>query len=502
MLKKTLLFLSGIFFATGLCYALDIKETENLVFSLESYLRNDVVSFKNVVDLDSATSDDTTTYLGIDYSLGARLQFKDSGPEFYLKLERNGPTDYDAPLFVHNTLMTSGGTIEHYRNDDLLPQLEEFWVDSPLGSIMRFKIGLYAYEVGNNFSLGGAYENYGFSLYRKLENFSWRLYYCRPEIIYKNRLGPRIRQDEEQGIKYNHNATNFFATDVKFRIGKSSFQPYIGVLADYTVPEKRDNAFTAPIKKDILGTFGMAWNFKQDKLALKTELAHNFGRAISSDPGYKDIEHSGYMAYLDLDYGLGKFTPSLQFLLCSGNKVALDAAADTYLTSGKNRAFSTYSSLNKNLWDSISANHTDICPIVAMGSGYGLNYGVLRPETFAASDFDNIIIQSLGMDCDISKNLRLGLYGYALRSFAKGVGTLNGEAKRLSAELGYEADLFIDYKLNKNVLLSVLGGCFVPGKYYKEERDDASGSLLSPCVRQDGKADNAYQIELAVEFSF
>jgi len=58
---------------------------------MESYLRTDVISFKNVVDLDSANSQDSTTYLGIDYSLGFNLDFKQEGPRFYLKLERNGP---------------------------------------------------------------------------------------------------------------------------------------------------------------------------------------------------------------------------------------------------------------------------------------------------------------------------------------------------------------------------------------------------------------------------
>jgi hypothetical protein len=68
--------------------------------------------------------------------------------------------------------------------------------------------------------------------------------------------------------------------------------------------------------------------------------------------------------------------------------------------------------------------------------------------------------------------------------------------------LGKEIDLFLDYQLNGNVLISLAGGYFVPGKYYKEERDDKGGSLFSPYVRGDGKADNAYQIELSVELKY
>ena len=504
MLKKLSLAVVGIFFLKSACFGHIILETEHFALSIDSYLRQDCVSLKNTVDLDNSNSDDTTIYLGIDYSIGFRLESKTGGPQFYLKLERNGPGDYDAPLFVHNTLMTSGGAIEKYRNEELLPNIEEFWIDTPLLRNFRFKAGLYAYEVGHGFSLNGGYENYGFTLYKELENFTWRLYYCRPDVVYKNHLGPRVRQDEEQGYVYNHNAANFFATDVKFNIGNNSLQPYIGVLADYTSAGKRNNYFSAEINKDILGTLGLALCLKQDSLTFKSEAAHNFGQAESSDAAYKDVEHRGYLVYTDLKYNIGKFIPSLQFLVCSGNKVTPEIAregAET-LTSGKNRAFSSYSPLNKNLDDSIASSNSDMRPLVAMGGGYGLNYGVPRPRTFACTDFDNLLMPALGLDFNATEKLSFGLYGYYLRSFVRPVGTLGAEGKYLSQDLGYETDLFIDYQINKNILVSCLGGYFLPGRYYKELRDDTTGSLFSPFVRGDGNADSAYQMELAVELQF
>jgi hypothetical protein len=506
MFRKSLFFFAGLFFTVSSCYGYSLLETERFAFSIDTYFRTDLVSFKNVVDLDSGNSDDTTTYLGIDYNLGFRCASKDNGPEFYLKLERNGPGDYDAPLFVHNTLMNTGGVIEKYRNDELLPQVEEFWLSLPLKQNFRYKLGLYAYEVGNGFSLNGSFENYGLTVSYELENFNWRLYYCRPEIVYKNHLGPRIRQEEEQGYDYNHNASNFFATDVKFNIGKNTLWPYVGVLADYTSPEKRDNVFTAPIERDILGTFGLAWNLKQDKLSLALEAARNFGKAESSDSDsdseYKDIYHTGYLVYTELKYSLGKLTPSLQLLLCSGNKVSLDAAGDDTLASGKNRAFSSYSPLNNNLGDTISACNSEARPIVLMGSGCGLNYGIPRPGTLASSDFDNLLMPSLGLDLEMTDKLSLSFDGYYIRSFERGVGTFGEEVKYLPKDLGYETDLLIDYRLNKHTLISFLGGYFFPAGFYKEERDDTSGSLLSPFVRGDGKVDSAYQVELSLELQF
>lgn len=486
------------------CFGYTVFENENLCISSDVYFRTDLVTFKNVVDLDSKNKDDSTVYLGIDYSIGLLTNIKNHDAKFFLRLERNGPFDYDAPLFVHNTLMTSSGVVEAYRNDELLPQLEEFWLDTPLPKDLKFKIGLYTYEVGNGFSLNGSYENYGFTIYRELENATWRLYYCRPDVVYKNDLGPRIRQDQEQEIQYNHNASNFFATDFNFRLGKDLINPYIGVLADYTSPGKRDNLFSAPVKKDILGTVGFSWNGEKNNFTYSLELAHNFGQAESSDPDFKDIYHTGYLFFTDLGYRLKKITPSFQFLLCSGNKVTPDMAEneDTTLTSGKNRAFSYFSPFDLNLSDSISAVNADARPIVAMGSGYGLNYGVPRPRTFYSSDYDNLIMPSLGFDFKPIEKLDIDLRGYYLLSFERGVGTLNGVGKYLSRELGSEIDLLVEYSINEHMIINLLGGVFLPGRFYKEERDDASGSLFAPFLRGDGKANKAYQVELALEFNF
>ncbi|MBU1090273.1 MAG: alginate export family protein, partial [Candidatus Omnitrophica bacterium] len=185
-------------------------------------------------------------------------------------------------------------------------------------------------------------------------------------------------------------------------------------------------------------------------------------------------------------------------------KVPLDSALnqDETLSSSRNRGFSYYSPFNDNIGDSISCSNADMLPIVAMGGGYGLNYGVPRPTTLAVADYENIIIPSLGFDYQATEKLSVGLYWYYLRNFEEGVGMLNGQAKRLSAELGNEVDLFIDYELTPNILISFLGGYFIPGKYYKAARDDTDGSLFSPYLRGDQKADNAYQIELAVELQF
>ncbi|KPK97347.1 MAG: hypothetical protein AMJ95_09565 [Omnitrophica WOR_2 bacterium SM23_72] len=479
-----------------------IAETKDFALYLDSYLRTDLVTFKNVVDLDSSNKDDSTVYLGLDYSLGFNLESQDKERRFFLKLERNGPCDYNAPLFVHNTLMTSGGPIDRYRNESLLPQVEEFWLDLPLINPVRLKLGLYTYEVGNGFSLHGCYENLGLTVFTESEVLSWRFYYSRPDLHNDVRWGPRISQEEEQDFLYEPNAANFFAFDCTFRKGETTLQPYVGALVDYTSAGKKDNTFTTPTNRDILGTVGLSWTLKKQDLSWSIEVARNFGEAKSASPEYKDVQHSGYFIFTQLEKSMGRLTPYLAFLASSGNKVTLEQAQDTTLTSSKNRAFSTYSPLNNNLDDSVCSSNADMLPIVAMGGGYGLNYGVPRPGTFAAADFDNLLMPQVGFDFQIRENLTLGLYGYYLSLFQRPVGLLNGNARYLSRELGSEIDLFLDYQLNENTLISLLGGYFFPGRYHKELRSDTDGSLLSPFVRGDGQPDNAYQFEVAVEFTF
>jgi len=482
----------------------ELLNTEQLSLALDTYFRADLVSLKNVVDLDSHNKDDHTAYLGIDYSFALSADFKESVNKLYIKLERNGPYDYSAPVFIHNKLITSGGEIEEYRNTELLPQVEEFWWDTRIRDNFGLKAGLYIYEVGNGFSLNGSYENYGVTLYQETQNYLWRVYYCRPDLVYKIHLGPYIKQEEEQGQNYEPNAANFFSTDVKITSGKQTFWPYVGMLADYTSNGKRYNLFATPVERDLLGTFGTAWELQEDDFTLRLEAAHNFGYAKSQDSAYKDIQHTGYMFYSELEYTLGKFVPGLQFLLCSGNKTTPEMAEQglTEYPGGKNRAFSYYSPTNINLGDAISSSNVSMLPIVAMSGGNGLNYGVPRPGTFAAGDFENLIMPSVGFDYNLTEKLCVSLYGYYLSAFNRPVGTLNGQGKYLSRDLGYEADFYIDYRVNDHMNLGFLGGCFIPGRFYKEKRDDVDGSLFSPYLRGDGSANNAYQLEFYVELMF
>jgi len=487
-----------------------LVETKDFIFSIDSYVRTDVVSFNNGVDLDSANKDDATTYLGLDYSVGFHLQFKEDNPQLYLKIERNGPYDYDAPLFIHNTLTVSGPSrIEAYRNDELLAQIEEFWLDLPLTARipLRMKLGLFSYEVGKGFAQGtGTFENYGVSFYQTHEHFSWRFYYFRPDLVYKTHLGPKISQEKEQGIAYEPNAAHYFAFDTTVLSGRNKFQPFISLLLDRTPEGKRTNEFATPVHKEMLGTLGLDYDVTIKDFSLGFEVARNFGKAESESADFKDIEHKGYLLYATSSYAMGKIIPHCQFLLGSGNRVTTEMVdnGDMKFPGGANKAFSSYSSLNTNLFDSLSSI-PDSLPLVFFGWGYGLNYGVgiHRPSTLADDAVcENLILPSLGFEVKFTDKLSVSLDYWYIQTNQKGVGTFLGAAKELSRNLGQEIDVSLAYDINNHVTFSLDGGYFFAGKYFKEKRDDTEGSLFTPFVRGDGSADNAYQLELTAEIKF
>lgn len=453
--------------------------------------------------LDSRNSDDKTVYIGVDYNLALEWKFKDNGPQYYIKLERNGPYDYSAPVAINNTLINNAGQVKRYKNKDFIPHVEEFWLDLPLGAPLRFKTGLYTYEVGNGFAVSGNYENYAATLYQEWESFSWRLHYVRPDMENKTHRGPVVRQEKEQGMVYEPNAANLFALDAQVKAANHRFWPYLSVLADYTSPGKRFNVFSAPVKNDLLGTIGLAWDYQAERFALRAEAAHNFGRAESASADFKNVEHAGYLAYVEADYLAEKISPHVKFLAASGNKLTPEFAESgaATLTSGRNRAFSYYSPTNFNISDSVSSSNVEMLPIVAMSGGNGLNYGILRPGTLYSADFENLLMPCVGFELNPIPKLTCYLDFYYLSAFERGVGTWQGVGKYLSRDLGCELDLIVDYQLNKNTLISFLGGYFIPGRYYKERRDDA-GSWFAPLLRGDGDADNAYQLEMSLEFSF
>jgi hypothetical protein len=509
MAGKILITFAAALLLRGNCFGFTVQETNNYLFAIDAYLRTDLVSWKNVASLDSHNPNDHTTYFGIDYSLGFNLNFKENGPQFYLKLERNGPYDYDAPLFIHNTLMVQGdSSIEPFRNTELLPQAEEFWFDLPVFvTPLRFKAGLFPYDVGKGFASGtNGYENYGFSLYRPGETFSWRFHYFRPDLVYKTKLGPTIRQEKEQGINYEPNAANYFAFDTTWSSEKNTFQPFVSLLLDHTSAGKRYNLFSAQTSNETLGTLGLDYDLALENFSFGFEAARNFGSAESESPDYKDVEHKGYLLYAVSSYKIDKFIPHCRFLYSSGNKVTTEMVDNglTEFPNGSNKAFSVYSPLNNNFFDSLGPSQ-DALPLVFFGWGYGLNYGpgLYRPSTLADDAvIENMVMPSLGFDYNFSDKFSVTLDWWYLLANEKGVGMLGGRAKELSRNLGQELDLSFSYELSKNINVSLYTGYFRPGKYFKEERDDTDGSLFTPFVRGDGHANSAYQIELVTEFEF
>jgi hypothetical protein len=509
--NKLVMVLSAALFFLPVCAAyseVEIIKEKYYDATMSFYEMTDFVSMGNTVTLDNKAKDDKAVYFGLIYSADFKLTCKDDGPQFYVKAQRDGPYNYDAPIIIDHTLATSTGKVKAYNESEFLPYFKEFWSELPLYFLPgKIKTGLFGYRVGHGVAVNGYYENYGASISESWNDFKWNLYYCYPDLSNK-RLGPAIYQEKEQGQQYDRSKANFFASDLTFKAGESTFQPYVSVLMDHT-GTRRSNLFSTPTVRDTLGTIGFSADIILSKLSIAFEMARNFGRADSDNPDsvYPDskfVEHAGYMIYTDIAYQLEKLKPHALFMYSSGNKTTEDMVnnGDTLFTDGKNRAFNAYSPLNTNLADSIYTL-PDYLPLVAMGYGNGLNYGVARPGTFSDPQvLDNLILFGTGFDCELTEKFSFRFDWWHLRSAENGVGTLNGMAAELSPDLGNEVDLTMSFVINDHITLGLLSGYFMPGKFYKEFRDDTGGSLFTPYIRGDGEADPAYQIELCCELNF
>lgn len=499
--------LCALTLAWGATARAEIKmaETKETVFTISPSVTTDVIILDNNLDLDSSNRMDRVQYLGLIYSLGFGIRAKDDGPELFLLLERYGPYDYDAPLLINNKLQTYLGKVDPYTNAEYLPAIGEFWVDTPLYTTpFRARAGLYNYAVGHGAAVGGNFDNYGATLYAERDDFQWRFYYCVPNFNAKS-VGPRIKQEKEQLWAWEPTKANYFATDVIVNFKPwGTIQPYISILYD-TSDNKRVDYFATPTDDDLLGTVGCSIDLNFfDKLSIGLEAARNFGRAKSSVEGFDGVTHQGYMLYADAEYTAEGISPHVGFIYASGNKLTTDMIdnGDTLYPSTKNNAFSVYSPLNCNLADSIYSD-VELLPLIAMGNGNGLNYGIRRPDSFNdPAVIENLILVDAGFDLDITKKASLIFDWWYLSSAEKGIGVYNNVPKVISADLGHEFDFIFTYEVTEHITFLVYSGIFLPGAAYREERDDTAGSLFTPFVRGDGKADPAYQAEICLTVSY
>lgn len=470
----------------------------NSKLSVENHLRISGNTLGNNLDLDNDKSDGIT-YMGYTYELKFNLEYTDVLTSF-VKLESNGPFDFDAPIVSDKKINTFFGEVSNYSLPEVIPRVEEYWIDSLIFNLpVKFKLGQYPYRVGNGYALGGYYENYSLSVYSADEDFKWTFYYAKPDLANKIILGPQVPQERALDVEYDSNA-HFLSFDAILKWNEYSFQPYVGLLHDTTPGNRRVNAYPFPVNEDNLGTIGIDIDKNINKLNFGFEVAKNFGRANIIGES-SDMIHKGYMAYADVSYSFEKITPRSKLLVSSGNKMDADDVVNGRFHSHSNCAFSVYSPTNANLSDTIYP--AAYGPYLATGGGYALNYGIARPSIFGdAYQLDGLILPNIGVDKQITDKWSVSIDYWYLRSFEHAIGTRDGRAITLSSDLGHELDFYGSYDLTEQISLNLLTGIFFPGKYYHEKRDDRDILGLAPAPRFDGGADIAYQIEFATEITF
>ena len=310
-----------------------------------------------------------------------------------------------------------------------------------------------------------------------------------------------------EGNRDNDTSAFFYASDMTLKLGKQRLQMYVGWLQDRTESGARARVFNTQVKRENLITPGFDLKLNLGKWSFEIEGAKDFGRAESIDKAqFPDVKHEGFLGIVDAKYDLGSFKPKAKFIYASGNEVDQNdyntlVTGGLNYTSNHNKAFSVFSPLNTNLTD--THYQKQFGPYVAMAGGYAVNFGVPRPGTFGDPFmFENIIAYSLGFDYTPVDKVYLGIDYWYLRSVEHGVGLDGvGNFREFSTQLGQELDIYASYQLTKNIKISLLGGYFFPGLYYKETRSDTT-SIFSDTARKDGEADGAYQVELGFDITF
>ncbi len=480
--------------------------------SLDGSLRLSFNGLGHVVTLDHDDKKDMQYYMGELASLGLDVKYREEY-EGYIKFASFGAGRYDAPVLPRGTVRTIYGDVGDDDVRDIMPRLQEWWVAGPFvpGKPFKGKAGLFTYSVGSGLSLGGYYENYGANLSVETGNLKWTGHFAVPDIENKWYLGPYLPLERNNyGVKYN-SRTYFFAADVVAAVGEGSFvQPYLGILLDRTPWAKRTSVYAAPVDTEYLGTFGTDVKMSSGNLSFGAEGAMNFGKAWSLDEQYNSITHNGWMASAGAAYSFfeGKVIPRAKFYYLSGNKFVGDDIIDGQIVKNVNREFSNYSPCNTNLSDSFYPAF-DGGPYVFCGMGSSMDQGILRPTTFGDPyQMTNLATPNIGVDFEFFGKLTVSLDYWYLRSAEPAIGADYDEDTAvyspytLPTYLGNELDLYTEYAVNDNIVLSFLGGIFLPGDYYRKRRGDDNLLGVASAPRFDGGVSTPWMIEAAVTYSF
>ncbi|OGW24029.1 MAG: hypothetical protein A2X59_09890 [Nitrospirae bacterium GWC2_42_7] len=109
--------------------------------------------------------------------------------------------------------------------------------------------------------------------------------------------------------------------------------------------------------------------------------------------------------------------------------------------------------------------------------------------SFRSRGLANTSMFNLGASVAPTKDLTVTLDGYYLRANAAYKGQKNvlsswsGTANNTSHSLGYEVDLKLSYKIDKNLTYGVIAGVFKPGSYYRETYDMGEMGIKATTVK-------------------
>jgi hypothetical protein len=457
------------------------------------------------LDFDGKPDRDEVQY--VSYGWDVKLDLKYDGFfEYFLGVDSDGPMEFAAPLVGTHRIQTIFGSVDYYRHEELLPQIDETWVDLfdpkwPVG----LKMGLFRYDLTNGITTPGFYANYGATIHGAFPKGEWGLHYHRPDLNRDAHPYAHNEQEERLLVGGDDVDAHYLSGNVKYQpLDLFSVQPYVHVLLDNTAARDRRSLGPpagATYDRDLLGIAGADFNFKlSKKWSVGFEAATNFGQADGTN-GTRDLQHRGYMFYADATYLANeKLTARFKACYLSGQKHQKGDLADGDIYDGKDTEFMIYSPTNTlRLFDTQYPSNCG--PVLSSAGGSALQFGVPRPGS-NGDPFPHVnqLMVDLGVDWKPLKKLTTTWDVWLLRSNEPGFGTWQGRTFALPHFLGAELDSNITYQVTDHLAVNLLSALFLPGSYYRQKRDDTP--IYSYTARMDGHASPAYQFELGFDLKF
>jgi len=423
--------------------------------------------------------------LGLEYAAAPGLTL-------FATAGRRGPSGYDGPL-SRRYLTAQYGRVHRFTGGQWWPRVESAGIDwrvtgniwAQAGMIKPLETGLISVDQKfANFGLSG-----GAAFPRGFVRFHWD----KPDLNNRWDLGEKT--DGELFFEGDDTRADFLQGVAGANGRRWSVTAGLSALIDRTPPDRRVAWFGQQINRDVLGLATVAGTWRCPLLDLRTEYARNFGRA--SGP-MAEMRHEGWFVQAEGRFRGLWVEPGFRVIRATGQQMSKVGYFSGRPEISTNRAFSVYSPANLLLFD--TRYPIFVGPYIMTGSGYALNYGIMRPGLFGDPHVpENLRANALTVDINRGARFTAQIAWWRMETDVPAVGMRGGAVINLPRDLGEEWNVYARYQVTPSCSVNIIGGVLELGDYYRAKRDDLNPYWIFP-LPPDQSSERMYQLEIGWEW--